>query len=101
VKLLKKRTKQDFIQTHVYLIKNTLLLRDKIFTLYENFDFTTITKDLDFSNTKHLFWKVVTGEVSLRTGKIFSELLMNGGPVIKESNNNPKELVQKSLQLAS
>lgn len=74
-----------------------LILRDKIFTLYEDFDFTTITKDLDFSNTKHLFWKIVAGEVSLRTGKIFSELIMNGVPVIKENSNDPKELVQKSL----
>jgi hemerythrin len=98
---LEEGIKDDkFIESHVRLVLEILKLRDEVLTMYENIDISIKTKSLDFTATKHLFWKLVSGEVSLNTGQGLVGLVQAGAPTITESSLDAKHLLQEALQKA-
>ena len=76
----------DFIEAHSFLIRNFLFLRKEIEsygTEFKGYHY----KQLDFTDTKRLFWKLVMGEVSLLKKGVFAELVQSGVPKFSEKNN--------------
>ena len=91
INVLKKSVKSDdYNEVHVFLIRNLLDLRQKLdeigVVLKGN-----CYKELDFSDTKRLFWKLVMGEVSLKSKGVFAELVSSGVPKFNEKSENPLE----------
>lgn len=90
----------DFVSAHVELIDSIVQLRKEIEAMYEHVEMAVSSTELDFSNTKHLFWKVVTGEISLRTGPGLAEIVQLGAPKLTEKSLDTKELIQEELRIA-
>jgi Sec34-like family len=79
----------DFIETHNFLIRNLLHLRKEIEDLGVSFKGYHY-KQLDFTDTRRLFWKLVMGEVSLQKQGLLAELVSAGVP--KFSEKDPKDI---------
>jgi hypothetical protein len=91
ISCLKKSIKtEDFNEVHVFLIKHLLDLRQKLDELGIVLKGSSY-KELDFSDTKRLFWKLVMGEVSLKKKGVFAELVSSGVPKFNEKSENPLE----------
>ena len=81
---------EDFNEVHIFLIRNLLELRKDLETIGVCLKGSSY-KELDFSDTKRLFWKFVMGEVSLKKKGVFAELVNSGVPKFNEKNENPLE----------
>ena len=81
---------EDFIEAHAFLIRNLLHLRKEIETfgvLFKSYNY----KQLDFTDTRRLFWKLVMGEVSLKKQGVLAELVHSGVPKYSENKNKDLE----------
>lgn len=90
----------DFISAHVDLIASIVELRKEVEAMYEHVEMAVSSSELDFSNTKHLFWRIVTGEISLRAGPGLAEIVQLGAPKLTETSQDTKELIQEELRIA-
>ncbi|OMJ77789.1 hypothetical protein SteCoe_22539 [Stentor coeruleus] len=80
---------EDFIEAHVFIIKNLLELRKNMECMGIDIKDHQY-KELDYTDTKRLFWKLVMGEVSLIKKGVFAELVHSGVP--KFSNKDTKNI---------
>ncbi|CAG9319842.1 unnamed protein product [Blepharisma stoltei] len=96
--LKKSMPQDDFIDGHAFLIKHILLLRKEILAMSEINCYTV--KELDFSDTKRLFWKLIMGEVSLQKEGVLAEIVNSGAPKFMESNLDVRKILENELKEA-
>lgn len=54
---------EDFFPAHVEVMQALEKLQSNISAMFENIEIQATTRDLDFTATKHLFWKLISGDV--------------------------------------
>eukprot|EP00359_Climacostomum_virens_P008962 CAMPEP_0204909124 /NCGR_PEP_ID=MMETSP1397-20131031/7902_1 /ASSEMBLY_ACC=CAM_ASM_000891 /TAXON_ID=49980 /ORGANISM="Climacostomum Climacostomum virens, Strain Stock W-24" /LENGTH=613 /DNA_ID=CAMNT_0052078859 /DNA_START=70 /DNA_END=1908 /DNA_ORIENTATION=- len=97
---LKRQVSVPTVGSCLRLIWHVLALRSEVLAMLEGMELTIKSSDLDFTTTKHFFWKLVSGEVAFNSSS-WLELVQAGAPKIKESSCSIQDLVEKALHEAS
>lgn len=98
--LKKSMPQDDFIDGHAFLIKHILALRKEILVMSEQINLNYTIKELDFSDTKRLFWKLIMGEVSLQKEGVLADIVNSGAPKFTESNLDVRKMLEFELKQA-
>jgi hypothetical protein len=68
--------------------------------MLEGLELTVHSEDLDFTSTKHFFWKLVSGEVAFNSSS-WLELIQAGAPEVTQNSCSIQEIIDKALHEAS
>lgn len=97
---LKQQIQIPTIANCLRLIWHVLTLRSEVLTMLEGIELTVKSAVLDFTTTKHFFWKLVSGEVAFNSTS-WLELVQASAPKVTENSSSIQELVDNALHEAS
>ena len=91
---------EDFLEGHSFLIKHIEVLRQELLVICEHLNMNFTTKVLDFSNTKQLFWRLISGQVALYKEGMLADLVNTGAPKFQEKSQDIRSVIQSELRKA-
>jgi hypothetical protein len=97
---LKRQVKVPSVGSCLRLIWHVLALRSEVLAMLEGLELTVKSADLDFTTTKHFFWKLVSGEVAFNSTS-WLELIQAGAPKITQNSCSIQEIIDQALHEAS